>query len=74
MIENLPIELQLWNASQCAEYLGQAYNTFIGRTQYSGNFPPRCKPTGSPRWRARDVIRWAMGDVDENLQKIRLSA
>lgn len=45
-MNSLPIEIQIWDARQCAEYLGQSYSTFIKRTQYARGFPQRCPIPG----------------------------
>lgn len=52
----IPFEYVIWNARECAEYLGQRYSSFIKRGQYVGGFPPRCPMPGHPRWRAADVV------------------
>ena len=60
-MNSLPIEIQIWDAQQCAEYLGQSYSTFIKRTQYARGFPQRCPIPGQPRWPAKAVTDWALG-------------
>jgi len=57
-------EYELWSAKDCAEYLKQSYQTFIKHTQWADGFPPRCPVPGQPRWRARDVQRWAVGEQE----------
>lgn len=56
-----PVEYQIWNAQECAEYLRESYQQFIQRTQYRAGFPKRCQIPGRPRWAAIDVIQWAIG-------------
>lgn len=56
-----PFEVQIWDANQCANYLGQSYSTFIKRTQYAPGFPARCPIPGQPRWPAKAVTDWALG-------------
>lgn len=57
----IPFELVIWDAHQCAEYLGQSYSNFIKRTQYLDDFPKRCPIPGQPRWPAKAVTDWALG-------------
>lgn len=72
---NVPLELQVWSAKDCAAYLGQSYSLFIKRTQYADGFPARCPIPGQPRWRAGAVIKWALGKIPpESRQHIEKSA
>lgn len=57
---SVPFDREIWNAEQCADYLGQSYSTFIKRTQYLSGFPKRCPIPGQPRWRALDVTEFAI--------------
>lgn len=61
---NIPFDRQLWSGQDCADYLGQAYSTFMKRTQYLEGFPARCKIPGQPRWRAKAVTDWALGNLE----------
>ena len=68
----IPFDRVIWDASQCAEYLGQGKSTFLKRTQYSENavgryFPKRCPIPGQPRWRATAVTEWALGTNHEQI-------
>lgn len=63
---SVPVELQVWDAGRCAEYLGQARATFLKRTQFTPGFPERCPIPGHPRWRAREIIAYALGDANGN--------
>jgi len=55
-------DYELWSAKDCAAYLKLSYTTFLSRTQWTVGFPARCPVPGQPRWRARDVQRWAVGE------------
>lgn len=57
---SVPFEFVIWDANQCAKYLGQEYSTFIKRTQYLRDFPSRCPVPGQPRWQAKSVAQWAL--------------
>ena len=57
----IPFDRVIWNAQQCADYLGQSYSTFVKRTQHLDGFPPRCPIPGQPRWPAQKVTEWALG-------------
>jgi len=61
----VPFDRVIWDAKQCAEYLGQEHSTFLKRTQYLPGFPPRCPIPGQPRWRAESVTVWALGPIHE---------
>ena len=58
---DIPFDVRIWSAAQCAEYLGQSYSTFIKRTQYLDGFPARCPIPGQPRWPAKAVTEWTLG-------------
>jgi hypothetical protein len=64
----VPFDRVIWNAEQCAEYLGQKYSTFIKRTQYLPEFPARCPIPGQPRWPAQAVTDWALGSRTDHEQ------
>lgn len=59
----IPFELVIWNAQQCAEYLGQSYSRFMKKTQYATDFPKRCSIPGHPRWPAQAVAKWALRGI-----------
>ncbi|OGT57499.1 MAG: hypothetical protein A3E01_08145 [Gammaproteobacteria bacterium RIFCSPHIGHO2_12_FULL_63_22] len=61
----IPFERVIWDADQCAEYLGLSYSQFIKRTQYLEGFPPRCPIPGHPRWPANAVTEWVLGIKEE---------
>ena len=63
---NIPFDRVIWSASECAEYLGQRYSTFIKRTQYLDGFPGRRPIPGQPRWSAEAVTGWALGKSAES--------
>jgi hypothetical protein len=65
---NIPFDRQLWSGQDCADYLGQAYSTFMKRTQYLAGFPPRCKIPGQPRWQAKAVSDWALAPRTDHEQ------
>jgi hypothetical protein len=60
-----PFERRIWNAQECAEYLRQEVSTFLKRTQYVPGFPARCPIPGQPRWSAKAVTAWALGEIHE---------
>jgi hypothetical protein len=57
----VPFEYVIWDARECAAYLGQSYSQFAKRTQHLSDFPARCPMPGQPRWRAQAVAEWAIG-------------
>lgn len=59
---DVPFEYQIWTGEQCAAYLGHSYSNFIRRTQYVEGFPKRCPVPGQPRWSAKAVADWALGE------------
>jgi predicted DNA-binding transcriptional regulator AlpA len=61
---NVPFNLQIWDAQECAEYLKQEKSTFLKRTQFETNFPRRCPIPGQPRWPAKAVTEWALGTME----------
>jgi hypothetical protein len=58
---NIPFHLVIWDAEQCAKYLGEEKSTFLKRTQFKPGFPGRCPKPGAPRWLAVEVTAWATG-------------
>lgn len=61
---DIPLPFLIWDAQQCADYLGQGKDNFLKRTQYKPGFPGRCPKPGAPRWRAVEVMAWATGIVE----------
>ena len=59
-MSDVPFDRVIWDAAQCAAYLGEKYSTFIKRTQYVDGFPARCPKPGQPRWPAYAVTEWAL--------------
>lgn len=64
MATSVPLELRLWNAAECAEYLRVAPRQFKERTSQIHTFPPAVRlPSdnglGHPKWYAQEVIDWA---------------
>ena len=59
----VPIELQVWDAGECAEYLRQTRPHFLRETRYAKGFPGQLEFSDSkrPKWRAQWVIDWALG-------------
>lgn len=61
---NVPFERVIWNADQCAEYLGESRAHFLRVTRYTQGFPveiPGCQGK-HPKWRAIQVSNWALGN------------
>lgn len=56
----VPFDRVIWDAAECAAYLGQEKATFLKRTQWATNFPARCPIPGQPRWPAKAVTEWAL--------------
>jgi hypothetical protein len=64
----IPVEVDLWDTEHIAAYLKYAYSTVRDKILPLPSFPkPICVQTangsGLPRYKAREVIKWA-----ENLQ------
>ncbi|MEH6812930.1 MAG: hypothetical protein V7677_10420 [Motiliproteus sp.] len=60
----LPLDVQLWDATQCAEFLHMARRYFTGTIAKQVSFPtPIRVPTkdsrATPVWQATEVIAWA---------------
>ena len=58
----IPFDRLIWDAQDCASYLKQEKSTFLKRTQYAEGFPARLNIPGQPRWSAKSVAEWALGD------------
>lgn len=55
----VPFDLVIWNAQQCADYLGQSRQEFLRITRHKDSFPPEL--ANRPRhWRACRVAEWAL--------------
>ncbi len=59
----IPFEYVIWDAQQCADYLGQSKVSFLKRTQWRVGFPSRCQIEGHPRWNAKQVTEWANAGI-----------
>ena len=62
----VPFEKEIWNAKQCADYLGINVRTFAEKLSLRPGFPrsfrlPSDKGLGSKRWWAREIILFAEG-------------
>lgn len=60
---NVPFEYVIWNAQQCADYLGKDKATFLKRIQWQAGFPQRSQMEGHPRWNAKQVVEWANAGI-----------
>ena len=70
MTMNVPVELQIWSADRCAEYLEISKTHFLNCIRYAQGFPAQLPiPTYTaggkerqmdPRWSAAAVIAWAL--------------
>lgn len=60
---SIPLELMIWDAGECAEYLRQTRPYFLRATRYAKGFPKQLPISEEtrPKWRAQDVIDWALG-------------
>lgn len=55
----IPFDLVIWDAQQCADYLGQSRQEFLRTTRHKADFPPEL--ANRPRhWRACRVTGWAL--------------
>ena len=63
----IPFEYMIWDAQECADYLRQSRSTFLKRTQWAPDFPPRTRGEGHPRWNAKQVTMWANQNVVEEV-------
>ncbi|PTN13199.1 hypothetical protein [Nitrosomonas aestuarii] len=67
----VPIEKQVWNAKQCAAYIGKSYQTFMSYYAPLPSFPRRINfPSTSggrpgPMWKAIDVINWVFSHQEK---------
>lgn len=65
-IQAVPIQKQLWSKKEAANYLGIAQHTFANKVMKLPAFPKAVSVNGGGlnsaghRWRASDVINWAM--------------
>ncbi len=59
---DVPIEFQIWNADQCAEYFGVTKDNFLREIRHLKDFPPPLSYTAKrqPRWSAMAVIERAL--------------
>jgi len=67
----VPIDKQVWNAKQCAAYIGKSYQTFMSYYAPLPSFPKRINlPNTSggksgPMWKAIDVINWVFSHQEK---------
>lgn len=66
----LPLDITLWNATKCADYLDAETKTFANRYAPLPSFPRPIKADtvtgrGNPRWIAQEVIDWFLSHRDE---------
>jgi hypothetical protein len=55
----VPFERVIWNAQQCADYLGQSRQEFLRVTRHRPDFPRELQ--NRPRhWHALAVTEWAL--------------
>ena len=64
-MSQIPFELVIWTAEECAAYLREEKSTFLKATQFAAGFPARCPKPGQPRWPAIAVCEWALKYVSE---------
>jgi hypothetical protein len=65
-VTQIPFELVIWDAQECAEYLREEKSTFLKSTQYLDGFPARAAKPGQPRWPAKKVCEWAIGSRQDH--------
>lgn len=58
----VPFDRIIWNAQQCADYLGQSRQEFLRITRHRPDFPRELQ--NRPRhWQALAVTEWALDGV-----------
>lgn len=59
---DVPFEVRIWNAAQCAEYLGHTREHFLRKIRYELGFPKPLPMSehARPRWQAKAVTDWAL--------------
>lgn len=59
---DVPFEVRIWDAAQCAEYLGNTKPYFLRVRQFSEGFPKQLAMSAKrqPRWSAKAVTDWAL--------------
>ena len=57
-INTVPVEYQLWDSQQCADYLGRSRTYFVNNISKRPDFPSQTQ-AGVGVYRAIDVINWA---------------
>ncbi|SFK75660.1 hypothetical protein SAMN05216302_101481 [Nitrosomonas aestuarii] len=68
---HVPIEKEVWNAKECAGYIGKSYQTFMSYYAPLPSFPKRIKlPStsggqSSPMWKAIEVINWVFSHQEK---------
>lgn len=75
----IPFDRIIWDAEQCAEYLGVSKTHFLNALQYAEGFPP---PLPIPpytsggrerrmdsRWKAEAVAAWALCEIPQQSRK-----
>lgn len=52
----------IWNAGQCADYLGMCRKHFLRDIRFREGFPQQLEwsRTGRPKWSAQAVKQWAL--------------
>lgn len=56
----VPLEFQVWDARDCADYLKESAPYFLRVTRCKDGFPPPLPNFKQPRWSAIAVIKWAL--------------
>jgi len=72
---SIPFDRVIWNAQQCADYLGQSRQEFLRITRHRPDFPKEL-PNRPRHWQALLVTEWALaGSIpSETPQELRKSA
>lgn len=76
---SIPFDQVIWDAGQCAEYLGVSKTHFLNAIQHAEGFPrPLSIPaytiggkerTMASRWKAQAVTSWALGEIPQDSRK-----
>lgn len=75
----IPFDRVIWNAEDCARYLGVSKTHFLQAIRHAQGFPKPLPippyPVGGkvrtmdPRWSAVAVTGWALGETAQDLHK-----
>ena len=70
---DVPFEFRIWSVADCAEYLRYAPRYFRDKVRYQEGFPEPL-PGLELRWRAADVVAWALRNPTPESRQPAISA